>query len=148
MKTDTPTLKKRRQGVQLGVEEREVAMSTFLRTFAQTANVMLSARASGIARTTVYYWQEHDTDDFGKRYNVALEEAKESIEAEIYRRGVTGWDEPVYYKGERVDTIRRYDHTLLIFLAKGLMPEKYRERVEHSGDPDRPVAVIVRGPKT
>ena len=126
--SDSLTPKKRRQGAQLGAQEREVVMETFLRTFSQTANVMLSARAAGIARQTIYYWQEHDTDDFSKRYNIALEDAKEAIEAEIYRRGVTGWDEPVHYKGEVVDTIRKYDHTLLIFLAKGLMPSKYRDR--------------------
>ena len=41
----------------------------------------------------------------------------------------------VYHMGEVVGTEREYSDTLLIFLLKGAMPEKYHENVklEHDG---------------
>lgn len=115
-------------------------METFLHTFAETANVMLSARAANIARATVYYWLEHDVDDFSKRYNVADQEANDRIEAEIHRRGIVGVDKPVYYKGEIVGHIREWSDNLLMFRAKARM-NKYRDRVEHTGPDGGPIQV-------
>jgi hypothetical protein len=39
----------------------------------------------------------------------------------------------VFYQGQQFATVRKYSDTLLIFLLKGRKPERYRERVEHSG---------------
>jgi hypothetical protein len=39
----------------------------------------------------------------------------------------------VFYQGIQTATVRKYSDTLLIFLLKGRKPERYRERVEHSG---------------
>lgn len=36
-------------------------------------------------------------------------------------------------------TVKRYRDLLLIFLLKGVRPEKYRERYEVTGDQDRPL---------
>jgi hypothetical protein len=41
-----------------------------------------------------------------------------------------------------VGFIQEYSDTLLIFLLKGLRPEKYRERFEHSG-PGKGGAILV-----
>ena len=71
----------------------------------------------------------------------------EDIEAELHRRAVTGWDEPVYQKGERVmDTdsdgkpvkasIRKFSDNLLLARARAVLPQ-YRDKklldVVHSG---------------
>ncbi len=98
----------------------------FLEAYAEHANVLLAARAAGIHRTTVYKWQEHDTD-FAFAFNQAKEDAKDTLRAEIYRRAVEGWDEPVYQLGKYRGVVRKYDSTLLIFQAKMMMPE-YREK--------------------
>jgi hypothetical protein len=37
----------------------------------------------------------------------------------------------VFYQGEKVGTVQKYSDTLLIFLMKGVRPEKYRERFGH-----------------
>ena len=47
------------------------------------------------------------------------------IEAEARRRAVDGVDEPVYYQGKEVGTVRRYSDVLLIFLLKGLRPQRF-----------------------
>src|SRR6266566_289944 len=98
----------------------------FLEVFAENANVLLSARAAGINRSTVYEWIEHD-EDFFFAYNQAKEDAKDVLRAEIYRRGVAGWDEDVYQLGKYRGTVRKYSDTLLIFHTKMLCPE-YRDK--------------------
>jgi hypothetical protein len=45
-------------------------------------------------------------------------------------RAVEGLDEPVFWQGEECGAVRRYYH--LEFLLKGAMPEKYREKHEHT----------------
>lgn len=105
----------------------------FLVAFAEHGNVSQACRTVGLAaRSTVYRWQEHD-DDFAAAYREAELVANDAINTEIRRRGLEGWLEPVYQGGLQVGVIRKFSDTLLIFLAKGRMPEVYRERVEHSG---------------
>ncbi|SRR6266566_7931069 len=98
----------------------------FLEVFAENANVLLSARAAGINRSTVYEWLEHD-EDFFFAFNQAKEDAKDVLRAEIYRRGHDGVEERVFQQGMLIDVVRKYSDTLLIFHAKALMPE-YREK--------------------
>ncbi len=112
--------------------QKEEGLSTkdrqrlFLEAYAVHANIMLSARAAGIHRSTVYDWQEHD-EDFAFAFNLAKEDAKDTLKAEIFRRAKEGWEEPVYQFGQYAGTVRKYSDTLLIFHAKMLMPE-YRDK--------------------
>ena len=48
-------------------------------------------------------------------------------ESELYRRGVDGYDKPVYQGGCHVGDIREYSDTALIVYLKGNHPTKYRE---------------------
>lgn len=64
--------------------------------------------------------------DFAFQLEMAAEEYREKIEAEIDRRGRLGWDEPVFYQGEYTGDIRRYDGNLLLELARRHIPE-YRK---------------------
>ncbi len=50
-----------------------------------------------------------------------------NIEAEIHRRAIEGWDEPIASAGKRLGVMRKYSDVLLIFYAKKRMPE-YREK--------------------
>lgn len=68
--------------------------------------------------------------DYEARFVAAFQQACDSVDHEIHRRGATGYEEPVFYQGKKVANIRKYDPTLLIFFAKGLMPEKYRENLK------------------
>lgn len=99
----------------------------FLEALAETGNVTLSAKLAGVALRTVYDWREEDKD-FADQWEDAISEARANIEEEIRRRAMIGVDEPVYQGGKLAGHIRRYSDTLLIFLAKATMPEKYRER--------------------
>ena len=67
------------------------------------------------------------------------------LEDEVRRRAFDGIEEPVFYQGVATDVVRKYSNTLAVFLLKGAKPEKYKDRVEHTGDPNAPVSVDVRG---
>jgi len=113
----------------------------FLAALAETGIVTRAAEAAGITTKTVYSLREVD-DAFAEEWRLARESAADRMEAEALRRAVDGVDEPVFGSGGvglgsvKVGTIRRYSDTLLIFLLKGIRPDKYRERRELSGKLD------------
>ena len=87
----------------------------FLEALAQNGIVGLACDIAGIGRRTVYEWRSAD-DAFAARWYDALQAAGERLEAEARRRATSGSD------------------TLLIFLLKGIYPEKYRDRYDVRSD--------------
>ena len=89
---------------------------TFLAAYVRSGNISRASRAARVNLCMHYYWKKTDP-----RYAAAFEEAKEMaaqhLEDEAVRRALGGSD------------------VLLIFLLKGFMPEKYKDRhvVEHQG---------------
>jgi len=100
----------------------------FLRQVAVTGALQKSARKSGVSPSTV---KAHLVSDpaFQAAYEEALDDFKEVIEGEVYRRAIVGWEEEIYQQGEFVGTVRKFDQKLLEMLAKKFMPE-YREKHE------------------
>lgn len=45
------------------------------------------------------------------------------VRSELLRRGVDGWDEPVYQGGKKVGTVRKHSDACLIKLAEWTLPE-------------------------
>jgi hypothetical protein len=72
---------------------------------------------------------------YQKAFARAKGELSDIIEGELYRRAIHGEKEPVFYKGRKVATVTRRSDAPLMFIARGAMPDKYREHVttEHSG---------------
>ena len=99
----------------------------FLDSYAEHANVLLASRVAGIGRATVYHWLEND-EPFSFAYNMAKEDAKDVLRAEIYRRGVEGYEVDVYQLCKFAGKVRKFDTTLLIFHAKAKMPDEYRDK--------------------
>lgn len=98
----------------------------FLRIYAQVGSISKVCQIMGIGRRTVQmYAQKHP--EYRERMNEAKEECTERMEAEAIRRGTDGYEEPVFYKGVQVSTIRKFSDILLIFMLKALRPEVYRE---------------------
>ena len=108
----------------------------FLAAYAKTANVSLSASQARIIRDKHYDWLQNDPT-YRPRFDIAHQRACDAVEGEIHRRAVKGVLEPVWYQGSKCGAVRKYDSTLLIFFAKGLMPQKYRDNftanIEHTG---------------
>ena len=129
----TPHTRKRRQGQHMSEAERKSVQDAFLQTFSVTANVRAACMKVGIDRSTVYSWQEHDTE-FSLRFKQAELDANDLIRAELFRRGVQGYEKPLVSMGRAIFdsdgkplTERVYSDNLLSLLAKSRMPE-FREK--------------------
>lgn len=116
----------------------------YLDTLAETGNHSAAARAIDIAVGTAYAWRK-DTD-----WVIKLEDEEytfadlcvqaesifaDSVEAEVVRRAVEGYDEPIVYKGQimtqvnqktgkhEVVTVKKFSDRLLEVLIKGQKPK-------------------------
>ena len=106
----------------------------FLAAYGGCMTVTHAAEAAKITRQTHYDWLEKDPK-YATAFEQAKQEASDRLEAEARRRAVDGVEEPVYYLGKVVGTKLVYSDGLLTFLLKGVLPHKYRDRVDmaHSG---------------
>lgn len=107
----------------------EARWTQFLELLAQTANVTRSSEASGISRMSVYN-RRRDDPEFAARYDEAYRRGYEALEEECQRRAFSGFEEPVFYKGRKVATVKKFSDTLAVFLMKGNTDGKFRDRVE------------------
>lgn len=109
---------------------------------AEAGNVSAAARRCEQSRGSHYGWLAEVDEQklptptalaYRKLVEAIDNEACDEVEAEIRRRGVKGVEEPVFYQGEICGYVQKFSDLLLIFRAKALMPEKYRERHEVTG---------------
>jgi hypothetical protein len=98
----------------------------FISAIAATGNVREAARTAGVDRVAAYRkrWRE---PEFAAKWEEAELLAVELLEDEARRRAHDGVDKPIYHQGKRVDVVKDYSDTLLIFLLKGAKPTKYRD---------------------
>lgn len=99
----------------------------FLTHFADHGSVSTAAELSGINRWTHYHWLKNDSD-YQEAFHDAEKSAVSSLEDEARKRAIGGSD------------------TLLIFLLKGLRPERFsdRHRVTHDFAADTDEELIER----
>lgn len=103
------------------------SQEAFLKAYSTACPTIISAcKAAKINPSTFQRWREEDSA-FSVKFAAAKERAIETLEQEAWRRARDGWDEPVYFQGKQVGTVKRYDSTLLIFLLKANNPAKYRD---------------------
>ena len=98
----------------------------FLAALENTGSVTAAAEAAGVHRTAAYKHRQTDKQ-FSQQWDEALERGADVLEDEARRRALEGVDEPVFYKGEKVGTVKKYSDLCLIFLLKGLRPQRWRE---------------------
>jgi len=98
----------------------------FLVAYGETGNITEACKIAGISNGATHLWRKFDAT-FIAAFAIAKEAAADRLEQEAWRRAVNGTDKPVFYKGTKCGNIRDYSDTLLIFLLKGIRPDKYRE---------------------
>lgn len=124
-----PLPKRRRRGQTMTLEERKATQEVFLKALSNTANIRAACLQSGISRSIVYQWQEHD-EEFGMRFKQANEEANWLIFGEAWRRAMQGEKEYVVSLGKLVYgpdgqplTVQKRSDRLLELLLKARMSE-------------------------
>lgn len=134
----------------------------FLEALRHLPIIRHACEAVGIQRVTA--WRAYKSDkDFAARWDDAMADGVDRAEQEAFRRGVTGWSEPVYHQGRlqyayrRVPpdpekgtaetwelaldehgqpipaTINKRSDPLLTLVLKGRRKEVYAERTEITG---------------
>lgn len=95
----------------------------FLKVLAETGRPTEAALSVGLTSTTV--------DHYAALYPVFRQEIQEAraiyrdfvVNRAVEQRAIHGWEEPVFFKGGKVGTIRRYSDRLLELWAKKHDPE-------------------------
>jgi transposase-like protein len=100
--------------------------SEFLTVLSECGNVTEAAARVEIGRSTIYEWRAQD-EQFAAEWDAAAHMGLLGLEDEARRRA-RGFEETVIIDGKPTTRTVRSD-TLLIFLLKGGMPDKYRERI-------------------
>lgn len=100
----------------------------FIAALREGGHVGKACEAAKVSRTTAYTYRRQDAA-FAADWDTAIEDAAFSLEDEGLRRARDGVDEPIVYKGMIVGTQKRYSDTLLMFLLKGIKPDKYADKV-------------------
>lgn len=108
-------------------EATPVKRAKFLSVLSECGNVTRAAEESSLNRQFLYRYKAQD-EAFSAAWEEAAEIGAKRLEDEARRRAVEGWQEPVWYQGDQVGTVRKYSDTLLICLLKAHHPEKYADR--------------------
>lgn len=116
----------------------------FLLKLAETGNVSKACRFAKVSRPTAYEHKNSDTE-FADAWELARQIAVGLLEDEAWRRAREGWLEPVFYKGEKEGSVRKYSDTLLIFLLKAHYPERYNQPTKLAGSDGGPVQLKITG---
>lgn len=108
--------------------ETERDQDLYLEVLSRTGAVIRSAEeVPGLTYNVVSNWREKDPA-FRERMNEAKARFGERLEAEALRRGALGVEEPVFYRGRQVATVKKYSDRLLELILKKANPE-YREHI-------------------
>ena len=90
-------------------------------------NQAAAAAACGVSPQTISYHKKHDPV-FAEKVAEAINLAKHEVDTEIRRRGIDGYEKPIYFQGQLVGYETVYSDTLLMERARALMPERYSKR--------------------
>ena len=107
-------------------------------------NISVACQEADLARCMVYE-KEREDKEFKEAFREAQRYGLEVLEDEARRRAFAGVEKPVFQKGFLAGKVREYSDTLMIFLLKGGMPEKYAERhkTELSGNLNAEVQIYM-----
>ena len=124
------TVKKQKRRVEWTPEVTD----EFFRILGQTGNVSYSCRAINVERKGAYKHKRKDPE-FAERWEEALAESCDSLEAEARRRAM-GWKE----KG-----VSKFSDVLLIFLLKGNNPDKFGDKYKSETKGTLKIEIVQQG---
>lgn len=121
----------------VGRPKTRAQQGAFLEQYAAIGVITAAAKLVGISRMKHYEWlaDPKKYPDYRRRFNDAAEQAADRAEQEMVRRGIVGWEEPVFGKLPGKDEgsgiigkKRMFSDRMLELCLKARRPEKFRER--------------------
>ncbi len=110
----------------------------FLKALATSSHVANSAKAAGVAVSTVYSWRERDPE-FLHAWMRALAAGYELLEMDLLDRARNGVEKPVFHEGKQVATVKQYNdgigvklllaHKQMVALARAIEDDINPEQV-------------------
>lgn len=156
------------KSVPLTPEQRKRKQERFLAAYSEIGIIKAACRVAKINRSTYYNWRDNDAE-FAALLPDAAIEADETLEYAAYEQSVLGMEEPLVSAGmpvyeqipvldddgeQKIDdrgkpiykrgnmlVVRKYSPQLLITLLKARMPQKYKDKIEHSGPGGGPIKI-------
>lgn len=110
----------------------------FIEALRALGNVRVAAHKAGISRGHAYLQKQKDPN-FAEAWDDAVDDATDMLELEARRRAMEGTERTEYLRTGTDDkgnptlekvTYRQYSDKMLMFLLRGLRPEKYRENFD------------------
>lgn len=105
------------------IVERKLRLLT---AYIEEQSLRAACQTTGIVPMNHYNWLRADPN-YAAAFDQAEKIIADNLEGEARRRAATGYNEPVFWRGQQVSTVRKYSDLLLIFLLKGAKPDKYRD---------------------
>jgi hypothetical protein len=106
-------------------EWREV----FLQALARAPIVSVAARIAGVPRKRALEARAAD-EGFARRWDEAMEEGVDELEAAAFRSAVYGEEKPVYHQGEIKGWTVEYSHAMRSMLLKARRPGMFADKEE------------------
>lgn len=110
----------------------------FLDAYVAVGTVYGAGKSAGIPRERHYGWLKID-EEYARRFASAHEEAVDRAEQELRRRGVVGYEKPIYQGGKLVGMVREYSDACLIFYLKGRRRDVFGDKQELTGRDGMPL---------
>ena len=105
----------------------------FLAAFREVGMVRLACEVAKVGHSSHYRWLKEDAE-YRRAFDMAKMAAADRLEDEAARRALDGVEKPTgWYKGKPGGYLREHSDALLMFILKGLLPEKYGNRVAARG---------------
>lgn len=116
----------------------------FLAAYRKLGVITLATESVRISPKTHYDWLRQDVNHYRDRFSAAHEAVVDMAESELRRRGIKGYDRPVYYQGEVCGAVREYSDACLIFYLKGRRSDVFRDQVAHMGPGGGPILSLTK----
>lgn len=121
-----------RTAVQFGSKKSPILLEAFLTWLRKGYSAKFAADKCNVRRETFFDWRDKD-EAFKAAWKKAIDEGTDYMEDEARRRAVDGVDRPTFQMGECVGFTREYSDSLLAMQLKGRRPERYGDKVAHTG---------------
>ncbi len=96
----------------------------FMTSLQKCPLVTVACKAAGINRSTAYRWRR-EIPGFATEWDDIVNGRFEELENETFDRALHGVEEPVFWQGKQIATVRKPSDSMAQFLLKAHNPNKY-----------------------